>query len=188
MLLFLAGGLAFLVCVLACLRAYALYWGRASSKEDESSVGRQTTRAMATPMVKTLAIVAVVGVAVLFLWRGQLMAALSSLPALLPFFVNWMPMWRNVHRAWRFYGTSSGGAHGPHGHDRGQNRASSYGSGAMTRQEALEILGLQETHPLNEEVVNKAYKDLMRRVHPDQGGSKGLAVTLNQARDTLLGC
>ncbi len=56
--------------------------------------------------------------------------------------------------------------------------------GGMSREEALEILGLDET--ADEEAIHKAYKEMIRRVHPDQGGSSYLAAKINQARDVLL--
>jgi hypothetical protein len=56
--------------------------------------------------------------------------------------------------------------------------------GAMTAEEAYEVLGLAPGAP--DEAVRRAYKDLMKRLHPDQGGSTYLAARLNQARDVLL--
>ena len=56
--------------------------------------------------------------------------------------------------------------------------------GGMSREEALEILGLDET--ADEEAIHKAYKQMICRVHPDQGGSSYLAAKINQARDVLL--
>jgi DnaJ family protein C protein 19 len=58
-------------------------------------------------------------------------------------------------------------------------------SGAMTRQEAYEVLGL----PTNatEAEIRAAHHRLMRAAHPDAGGSDWLAARINQARDILLG-
>ncbi len=58
-------------------------------------------------------------------------------------------------------------------------------SGAMTRAEALEILGLAEG--ADEDAIRAAHRRLMRRAHPDQGGSAWLAARINAARDLLLG-
>jgi len=58
-------------------------------------------------------------------------------------------------------------------------------AGPMSRQEALEILGL--TDPVSEAEVRAAWMRLMRAVHPDSGGSDGLAARVNQAKDVLLG-
>ena len=57
-------------------------------------------------------------------------------------------------------------------------------SSNMGRKEALEILELDEK--ATEEEIKKAYKKLMAKVHPDQGGSKYLAAKLNAAKDVLL--
>lgn len=51
--------------------------------------------------------------------------------------------------------------------------------------EAREILGVGEGATVAE--IREAYARLMRRAHPDHGGSDGLAAQLNLARDRLLG-
>jgi DnaJ homolog subfamily C member 19 len=55
----------------------------------------------------------------------------------------------------------------------------------MSRDEALEILGVQEG--ASRETILVAYRNLIRKVHPDSpGGSNYLASKLNQAKDVLL--
>ncbi|MBM3592805.1 MAG: molecular chaperone DnaJ [Alphaproteobacteria bacterium] len=58
-------------------------------------------------------------------------------------------------------------------------------SAAMTREEALEMLGLAEG--ADEDAIRAAHRRLMKTAHPDQGGSAWLAARINAARDLLLG-
>lgn len=54
----------------------------------------------------------------------------------------------------------------------------------MTAAEARSILGVAQTATIPE--IQAAYTRLMKRAHPDSGGSTGLATQLNAARDRLL--
>ena len=57
-------------------------------------------------------------------------------------------------------------------------------TGAMSRDEALAVLGLKAD--ANSDDVKSAHKRLMKEFHPDKGGSDYLAAKINAAKDVLL--
>lgn len=68
--------------------------------------------------------------------------------------------------------------------DAGARSAGTAQSGAMTHQEAYQILGIEEGASAVQ--IRKAHRSLMQRVHPDVGGSAFLAQRVNEAKDFLL--
>ena len=65
-----------------------------------------------------------------------------------------------------------------------QDQRQRRGSGAMSRREALEVLGLAEGAGAAE--IIRAHRTLMKKFHPDHGGSTTLAARVNQAKDVLM--
>jgi hypothetical protein len=65
-----------------------------------------------------------------------------------------------------------------------ENAQMATSSNAMSPQEAAMVLGVEVGARKAE--INQAYKELMRKLHPDQGGNDYLAGKLNQAREVLL--
>lgn len=68
---------------------------------------------------------------------------------------------------------------------RAQTHSASKAPAGMDRAEAASILGVSEQASAAE--VQAAYLRLMRRAHPDAGGSTGLASQLNRARAVMRG-
>jgi DnaJ domain len=76
---------------------------------------------------------------------------------------------------WRKHAQRDAGAGG---------RARNASAGKMTEEEAYQILGVAPGASTEE--ITRAHRSLMKKLHPDQGGTTYLAARVNEAKDVLL--
>jgi hypothetical protein len=84
-----------------------------------------------------------------------------------------------IHPTWRD-DMARGGGNG----SADDKAAKANTSQSMTREQALDILGLKTG--ATEEEIRRAHRLLMMKLHPDRGGSHTLAAKVNEAKDILL--
>jgi hypothetical protein len=99
------------------------------------------------------------------LWRECRVADTQAVKLLEAYLDRGTPDWREACRAGGGATTSAGDV--------------------MTREEALDILGLKDG--ASDAEIREVYHRLMLKIHPDKGGSAYFAAKLNRARETLLG-
>lgn len=101
-------------------------------------------------------------------------ALLAGLRVATPLLLRILPFW--LQRRGATFGAGIPGSN--------QGAPGFRGASEMTRAHALEVLDLHEGAS-REEILN-AYRELIKKVHPDRGGSSYLAAQVNRARDVLL--
>jgi hypothetical protein len=105
---------------------------------------------------------------------GKLSAAFAAIGALLAAVLRYWPvllqMTPLLRRYWRRRDEDTPGASG--------------GFGAMTREQALKILGLEDG--ADQQAIVQAHRRLIAKLHPDAGGSNYLAAQINLAKKFLL--
>lgn len=107
---------------------------------------------------------------------GRLHFIAAIVTAVLPFAKKLVPLIRYVPVLRRLYKERQ--------QNKTQDQPSSAGAGALSLEEAYQVLGLQ-TGASKEDVI-EAHRKLMQKLHPDRGGNDYLAARLNQAKDALL--
>jgi hypothetical protein len=107
----------------------------------------------------------------LFALAGVVIAFIARM---MPELVRYSPY---LHRLWQEYMTAKQQYSG-----QGQNSTAS--KGAMTVQEAYEVLGLKPG--ASQQEIIAAHRKLMQKIHPDRGGSDYLAAKINMAKKILI--
>lgn len=163
------------VVVLVLFVALAGWWTYDAVKKVSPEARRKSLYSALTLLFGGILVLAVVRFG--FHWITVLAAgAFALLRRLFPVLIRMVPFAKRTF-------SSRGSPEAGDGEGQAPPRAR---PGAMSRSEALEILGLKEG--ASREQILAAYKSLIKKVHPDvPGGSTYLAQQINRAKSVLLG-
>lgn len=158
--------------LLAAVVLFLLLWaGNAFLRADPKKAAR---------LLRSIGGYAALIFAVLMLSRGEIAAAI-------PFGALGLGL---LGRVWLWPAVYYSGGRQTGGREYAQRDAGagngprSSSGGKMTEQEAYQILGVEPG--ASAEQISRAHRSLMKKLHPDQGGSTYLAARVNAAKDTLL--
>jgi hypothetical protein len=125
-----------------------------------------------------ISIIAMLGILAITGHLNVITAAIAGLVALLP---RAMQLFRYLPLVSRMFQNKGQQNNQQNNH----SQSPPGGKKAMSRQEAMEVLGLKAD--FTKEEVIQAHRRMMQKIHPDRGGSDYLAAQINQAKETLLG-
>ncbi len=117
-------------------------------------------------LIVVIGTLAVSGLVFLLAITGRLPAIIGGVAALWPLIYSVWESHKNVNREERIY------------NDISKSPIN------MSTSEAREILGVEDNASAEE--IETAYKSLMKKIHPDSGGSDWMTKKINAARDRLL--
>ncbi len=132
--------------------------------------------------VRAGAAIAAIAAGLVFLARGAFLIAAP----LIGFGVSALASQRRPSRRADQEGGAGSDGGGRDGRHEGRAEYGAARPGAdMTREEAFAVLGLEPS--AGDGAIREAHKRLIKRLHPDGGGSSALAAKVNRARQVLLG-
>jgi len=166
-----------LIALVALIALYTLI-GRA-----ESEVAKERLRKLLWTIGIALFVVFMLRIG--FHWMAVAAGAVAALLARGLSLLRYMPLFKKAYSTYQNRGQlGPDGSNEPFGDAAGANHPGARRSG-MSAAEAREVLGVDQN--ADRDQIMKAYRELMRKIHPDQGGSTFLAKQINEAKQVLLG-